>query len=281
AGSHGDEISSVVVVQEVIKKLRKNPLLKGAVITIPVVNPSGFESGKREFDLTGEDINRSYPGNLNGSLAERLAYKVFNTIMQSNPTLVLDLHNDWRKSIPYTLIDTPLIKSDGLKRQLSVYAEKLGFVTVEEKYEVMLQKTLTGNLIINGTPALSVELGESYVVNEINVEYGVKSIWNILTYLEMVEPMGETFKYPIPPRFSGKILYYSDEPASQTLGIIRFNVKPGDQIIKDQVIARIYDVLGNLKEIVKSPKDGILLGYSDSSAVYPGSKNFAFAFTKE
>ncbi len=111
AGSHGDEIGSVVVVQEVIKKLRKNPLIKGALFVIPVVNPSGFESGKREFDLTGEDINRSYPGSANGSLAERLAFKVFNAIIHSNPALVLDLHNDWRKSIPYTLIDTPLIKN--------------------------------------------------------------------------------------------------------------------------------------------------------------------------
>ncbi len=281
AGSHGDEIGSVVVVQEIVKKLRKNPLIKGAVFAIPVVNPSGFESGKREFDLTGEDINRSYPGNVNGSLAERLAFKVFNAILQSNPAVVLDLHNDWRKSIPYTLIDTPLIEDDSFKMKLVEYARQLGFVIVEEKYEPSLLKTLTGNLILKNIPALSVELGESYVVNEVNVEYGVKSIWNILAYLGMVNTTGEFFKYPLPNRFENKILYYEDEPASQTLGIIRFNVKPGDCISKDQVIARIYDVLGNLKETVKSPKNGILLGYSDSSAVYPGSKNFAFAFIKE
>ena len=281
AGSHGDEIGSVVVLQEIIRKLRKNPLLKGTVIAIPVVNPSGFESGKREFELTGEDINRSYPGNINGKLAERLAYKVFQTILQSNPTLVLDLHNDWRKSIPYTLVDTPLIKNTWLKSQLAEYAGKLGFVTVAEKYEAALQKTLTGNLILNDIPALSVELGESYIVNEVNVEYGIKSIWNILAHLEMVNPPQENFRYPLPECFRNKILFYDDEPASQTLGIIRFNVKPGVQLTRDQIIAKIYDVLGNLKETVRSPKNGILLGYSDSSAVYPGSKNFAFAFTED
>ncbi|WEU40210.1 MAG: succinylglutamate desuccinylase/aspartoacylase family protein [Candidatus Odinarchaeum yellowstonii] len=281
AGSHGDEIGSVVVVQEIIKKLRRNPLNKGAVFAIPVVNPSGFEAGKREFDLTGEDINRSYPGSASGSLAERLAFKVFNVILQSNPTIVLDLHNDWRKSIPYTLIDTPLIKDENLRMKLIEFAERLGFVIVEEKYDPSLLKTLTGNLILNNIPALSVELGESYIVNEVNVDYGVKSIWNILTYLGMVENYGVFFKYPVPSHFLNKILYYDDEPVSQTLGIIRFNVKPGDYISKNQVIAKIYDVLGSLKETIKSPKNGILLGYSDSSAVYPGSKNFAFAFVKE
>ncbi len=165
--------------------------------------------------------------------------------------------------------------------KLIEFAEKLGFVIVEEKYEHSLFKTLTGNLILNNIPALSVELGESYVVNEVNVEYSVKAVWNILTYLGMVNSSSEFFKYSLPNQFTDKILYYDDEPVSQTLGIIRFNVKPGDILIKDQIIARIYDVLGNLKETVKSPKNGILLGYSDSSSVYPGSKSFAFAFSKE
>jgi len=37
------------------------------------------------------------------------------------------------------------------------------------------------------------ELGESYVVNERNVEYGVRSISNILAYLGMIRPKDEFF----------------------------------------------------------------------------------------
>jgi len=37
--------------------------------------------------------------------AERIAHRIFSTIQETQPTIVLDLHNDWIKSIPYTLID--------------------------------------------------------------------------------------------------------------------------------------------------------------------------------
>ena len=102
---HGDEVTGIVTIQEVFKKIQKQLLLKGALYAFPLMNPIGFEAASRNITISREDLNRSFPGSKNGSLAERIADKIFTTIEQTKPTLVLDLHNDWMKSIPYAIID--------------------------------------------------------------------------------------------------------------------------------------------------------------------------------
>lgn len=59
---HSDEVGSVVVIQEILKKLRKEPLLKGSVHASPLMNPLGFENASRHITLSKEDLNRSFPG---------------------------------------------------------------------------------------------------------------------------------------------------------------------------------------------------------------------------
>ena len=73
ACGHGDEVGGMVVIQEIFKILRKKPLLKGSVYAFPLMNPIGFETASRNITLSKEDLNRSFPGNINGSLAERIA----------------------------------------------------------------------------------------------------------------------------------------------------------------------------------------------------------------
>ena len=104
ACSHGDEVSGIVVIQEVFKTIRRR-LLCGAVHAFPLMNPLGFESGMRHITPSGEDLNRSFPGNANGSLGERIAHTIFDTITATSPDLVVDFHNDWTDSMPYVLVD--------------------------------------------------------------------------------------------------------------------------------------------------------------------------------
>lgn len=283
---HGDELGGVVVIQEIFKKLRKYPLLKGSIYSFPLMNPIGLETASRQITISKEDLNRSFPGNKNGSLAERIAAKIFATITETNPTLVLDLHNDWKQSIPYTLIDpAEVIKCQEIYEKVKTFSKITGFLIINDQKETYkpghIERTLTINLIKHGIPSLSLELGESYVVNEKNVEYGVRSISNILAYLGMIEPINEFFVYPLSESIRGKILDYSNQPSSSTSGIIRFLVKPGDIIKKGQPVARIYNAFGKLRETLRALHDTIVLGYSDSSVAFPGTPVMAFGIIKE
>ena len=72
--------------------LKKHGLLKGEIRAIPLLNSMGFEYATREVPITNEDMNRVFPGDKNGTLAERIVYKIFKLITDSKPDLVLDLH---------------------------------------------------------------------------------------------------------------------------------------------------------------------------------------------
>ena len=104
---HGDEIGGTVIIHELFKKLQKR-LLRGRVLAFPLMNPFGFETSTRTI-ISEEDLNRSFPGDEKGTLAQRIAAKIFNQIMVSRPSYVIDLHNDWNKSIPYALLDLELL----------------------------------------------------------------------------------------------------------------------------------------------------------------------------
>lgn len=272
---HGDEVTGIVTIQEVIKKLQKQPLLKGALYAFPLMNPIGFEAASRNITISREDLNRSFPGNKNGSLAERIADKIFTTIKQTKPTLVLDLHNDWMKSIPYTIIDPkPKQTEEQIFEKARVAAEKSGFLVVYDTEEI--QKSFSYSLLKQNVPALTIELGESYVVNEKNVEYGTKSILGILSYLGMIESREEPFAFVLPENIKGKPLKFSRGPFSSASGIIRFFAKPGEMVKKGRAVAKIYNTFGKLQDTVICLHDGIVLGHSDSSVAYPGAPVMAF-----
>ncbi|MBN2182456.1 MAG: succinylglutamate desuccinylase/aspartoacylase family protein [Sedimentisphaerales bacterium] len=272
---HGDEVTGIVTIQEVFKKIQKQPLRKGAIYAFPLMNPMGFEAGSRNITISREDLNRSFPGGKSGSLAERIADKIFTTISQTKPTLVLDLHNDWMKSIPYTVIDpNPGQTHKQAYDKAKSAAEKSGFLVILETEET--RRSFSYSLLNHNIPAFTIELGESYIVNETNVQYGVKSILNILKHLDMFEDKDEAFVFDVPDKIKAKSLRFVSEPVSSASGIIRFLASPGDIVKKGQAVAKIYNTFGKLQDTVVCLYDGIVLGHSDSSVAYPGAPIMAF-----
>ncbi len=272
---HGDEVGGMVIIQEIFGILRRGGLKKGAVHAFPLMNPIGFEARSRYITLSREDLNRSFPGDPNGSLAERIAHRIFSVISGENPALVLDLHNDWMKSVPYCSIDAnPGPKHGDAYSFARKIGEQSGFLEVVDREE--LAGTLSYSLIQRDVPSLTIELGESYVVNEKNVSYGVKSIMNILSFLDMIGPVEEPFEHYLAEAMRGKPLAFSSRPFSSASGIVRFAVRPGDIIKKGRIVARIYNPFGKLEETVRALSDAVVLGHSDSSVVFPGTAVMAF-----
>ena len=280
ACGHGDEVGGMVVIQEIFKILRKNLLLNGSLYAFPLMNPIGFEAGSRNITFSKEDLNRSFPGNKNGSLAERIAEKIFSMIQKTNPTLVLDLHNDWIKSIPHAIIDAPPSgENQEAYRRALAFSHISGFLTIQETD--ILRKTLSYTLLQNNISALTIELGESFVVNEENVKYGLKSVLNILANMGMIEPATENFVHNSREGFENTLLEFSNKPVSSSCGIIRFLSHPGEIVKKNEPLAKIYNPFGKLQETLVSLDNGIILGHSDSSVAFPGAPVISFGIVKK
>jgi len=288
---HGDEVGGIIIIHEIFKRLQKHKLLKGSVLALPLMNPFGFETVSRELILSRNDlnrsfdINRSFPGDKYGTLVERIAYTIFETIKKTNPSLVLDLHNDWINSIPHILIDPyPGLKHKDAYEKSKIMALKMGLPIINELEEANqvaeLQKTLSGCLLTHNIPAITIEVGGASPISSIakkkDVEDGVKAIWDLLTKLNMVKPIIQEFNYQLPTSFKNKILKYSHQPDASTSGVVVYVVKPGVIVKKEQPVAKIYNVFGKLQETLTSQHDALVLGHSDFSVSFPGANLVSF-----
>lgn len=286
AGAHGDELGGIVIIQEILKRLEQESLLRGRLYVLPLMNPIGFLNGSldaasRGLLLNEENLNRAFPGDLEGSFAERIAAKIFSTIIETKPSLVLDLHNDWVNSIPYILIDScPSAKHRAVYETTKKFSQQTGLTMVnepkEKKNQMFAGRTLAGSLLSRQIPALTLELGGAYLVDEQQVTEGVKAIWNVLFSLKMVKDRASSPTYCLPVKLRGKDLYYFNQPLAKSVGITRFLVEPGELVKKGVPIARVYDVFGGLRETLTALKTGVVLGRTNSSASLPGMEIFAF-----
>jgi len=78
---HGDEVGGIAIIQEIFKKLKTQPLIRGSIFAIPIMNPMGFETNSRHIAMSEEDLNRSFPGQKTGhDIDQNRNFKHFHEI---------------------------------------------------------------------------------------------------------------------------------------------------------------------------------------------------------
>ena len=80
AGVHGDEINSVEIVRRMVANHLFDKLQCGSIIAIPLLNVHGFNNFSSDVP-DGKDVNRSFPGSPNGSMAARVAHVFTKNIL--------------------------------------------------------------------------------------------------------------------------------------------------------------------------------------------------------
>jgi predicted deacylase len=275
---HGDEVGGIIVIQEVFRALRARPLVRGTLRAFPLMNPIGFDQCSRLLPASGEDLNRSFPGDPAGTLGQRIAHFLFEEISRPAPTLVLDLHNDWIRSVPYSVIDAPCKTASTSARESSIsVASGLGFPVVAETDAIA--GSLSFCLLSRGIPAVTLELGESHVVNEHNVALAAGGIWAALEAHGMVLASEDPpFPKPQPPPMpSGHPLRYTNRPLATKSGIARFLCHPGQLVAAGAPLVRVVNAFGRKQEVLRAPAEALVLGHADSSVVFPGTSLVALA----
>ncbi len=91
AGIHGDEYEGPVALWDVLRRLDP-ATLRGTVLAVPVAHTAAFAAGARESPIDGVNLARSFPGDADGSLTQRLAADLFATVVVGADLLV-DLHS--------------------------------------------------------------------------------------------------------------------------------------------------------------------------------------------
>jgi predicted deacylase len=72
-------------------------------------------------------------------------------------------------------------------------------------------------------------------------------------------------------------LRYTNRPLCSTSGLIRFRVRPGEEIRKGQLLAEVFSAFGSREESLSATADGFVLGLEDHARVLPGREVIAIA----
>ncbi|MFH1314810.1 MAG: succinylglutamate desuccinylase/aspartoacylase family protein [Candidatus Uhrbacteria bacterium] len=280
AATHGNEVTGIPVIHRIFKYLERNPLKCGTVYGMPILNIMGFELCRREHPYDNEDINRTFPGDLIGGTSERIAAIVYNNIVETKPTLVIDLHCDVPDSIPYIMVDRPLSASAAVKATVEKSwqsAEKFGVtVTYDAETEgyrkYKLDKTLTASLINRANvPAYVVEIGGPNSLVEGLIRVGTKGVKNILADLQMIQLDGPPTVHDSKIKTKARLEQLKEISTNES-GLIEYGVKPGDRVVAGQELVQIKNVLGKTEEIIRAPEDCYIISLADTAISFPGNQ---------
>jgi len=91
AGIHGCEYPAIEAAIEVYKLIDDKKLI-GDVLIIPIVDLISFEKRNMFVNfIDNKNLNRVFPGNINGTYSEKLIYYVYNNYIK-NSDIYIDLH---------------------------------------------------------------------------------------------------------------------------------------------------------------------------------------------
>jgi uncharacterized protein len=263
AGVHGCEYSSMAGLRIWARSLADREL-RGRVLAVPVLNLPSFRA-RTPFVVPedGKNLNRSFPGNASGSLAERLAYDTFTKIITGSDALI-DMHaGDMVEALqPFALYDAG--PSEARARDMAS-AYGLGYVIRQEPGpDRAVAGTTSAAAAEIGIPAIIAEAGGCGLVERAAVEAHVRGLNRVLALLGMSEgPAGWPDDGP-PPTYLRRFLwlYCRDE------GWWEPTAQVGEAVAEGQVIGTVSSIDGTqLLERITAPADGVLMFMTSSPAV--------------
>lgn len=262
-GTHGDELEGQYCCYEIVRRINEHKeYLNGIVDVFPALNPLGIDTitrGIPKFDL---DMNRIFPGNLDGSLAEYTAYQIIEDIKGADVCIDIHASNIFLREIPQIRIN------ETTAERLVPLALKMNvdYIWIHAAATV-LESTLAHSLNTAGVPTLVAEMG---VGMRITKEYGnqlVDGIFNLMKYMGIwTGPVGPVRKPIIST--DGKVTFLNAEASGVFIPCIHHSnrVKEGEHI------GDIIDpITGMVIHQVNSPVDGLVFTLREYPIVYEGS----------
>ena len=249
---HGDELNGVPVLLKLRERIDPNQLA-GLVILLPVVNPYGFQRQTRYLP-DRRDLNRFFPGNARGSLANRIAQRIFRTFVSPSDFLV-DFH-----TAAGNRSNAPHVRGDPASSDALRLAQGFGGIVV---LHAAAPGTLRYAATAAGVPTAVFEGGENGRFDPKSVEAGLRGTENVLASLGMLSRTERSAARPLWMRYSPWI-------RANEGGIVELAVALGDLVQENQLLLTIQDTLDGKRTEVRAPNPGIVMAVAQSPVAEPG-----------
>lgn len=255
SGSHGTEYASIIAVERLIARL--NPAeISGTVILVPLVNRASFDQKVPHVNpVDGKNMNRFYPGRVNGTETERASYWITREVVEKCDHLI-DLHGgDLDESlIPYSYwTRTGDEKLDRVSREM-VLAFGLDYIIIsaDRPKDPSASRYLENTATTRGKPSLTAEAGHAGTVEPEDVGALARGCLNVMRYLKMLPGEARPVEHPV---WIEDIRNLSSEQG----GIFYPLVKRGTYVGQSMKIGYVTDYFGQTVFEARSPAAGVIL----------------------
>lgn len=252
AGCHPTEYSGIDATIRLSKYVKPEDI-KGTFVAVPCVNIPGFLERTYINPIDGKNIQGLYPGKLDGTISDMIAYSLFNEILLK-ANYFLDCHGgDIHESEIWTFIyyktnddvekkSEEIAKSSGLKYVInSVYHGSMGMEAAKRGIPGGLYELCSGDRLLTE---------ESSAIFNCTL--------NVMRFLGMMEEKPKEIKgQPCTKEDQAPKIWRSSASAFFTKsGLYRTSVKPGDLLKEGQVIGEVIDFWGDVIETIHAPATG-------------------------
>src|SRR5215813_6288761 len=190
AGVHGCEYASMAAVRQWSGSLSDLDL-RGIVRAVPVLNLPAFRA-RSPFVVPddGKNLNRCFPGDPDGTLADRLAYATFTQLITGSDALI-DAHcGDLPEALePFTLYEAGSAEDQALALAL---AYGLGYVIRQELGPGRaVAGTTSAAAAAVGIPAITAEAGGCGLIEQAAVDLHVRGLNRVLAAIGQLDEPSE------------------------------------------------------------------------------------------
>lgn len=253
AGMHGDELNGMEIVRRILDRgLHK--VKRGTVICMPVINVYGFLNYSREVP-DGKDVNRSFPGKKNGSLASRVAYFLMHEVIPCIDCGV-DFHTGGAMRSNYPQVRAVLRDEGNVALAAGFHAP----FTIDASYR---PNSLRREASRKGKRIIVYEGGESLRFDPRAIEEGVDGTLRLMKHLGMIEHAPE-------PKEENRIIWSTSWVRAKHAGLFQPNVECGQLVHRGEWVGTITDPFGEFKEEVKATQTGYIIGMNNGPVINAG-----------
>lgn len=238
SGNHGDEYEGQVALCRLVQTLDPGRI-KGRVIVFPLANQPAGMAGRRTSPIDGGNLNRSFPGDPDGTVTQQIAYFTEHTLIPM-ADIVCDLHSGGSSLHYRPCVAMRRVADAGLLAKqvamLRAFASPLAYV-VQGGGGSGGFDTMAAAAERKGVPALSSELGGSGTLTRAGLEIAERGLNNLLVHAGILPAEARIEGPPTRVLDVGGADYYVHAPEA---GVFEPLAEPGDTVEAGQLAGRLH-----------------------------------------
>jgi predicted deacylase len=259
AAAHGDELNGIEVVRRVAHEMDHSDL-RGTLVCMPVLNVHGFLAQQRYLPVYDRDLNRSFPGDPDGTSAKRMAHEIFTNFV-APADVGIDFHTSTRGRTNMLHVRADMADDD-VSRLAKAFGSSV--IISSDGPDGSLRREASEA----GVPSVTVEMGEAHRFQRALIDRALAGVRSVMAEYEMLP--AAAVDWP------GWRTVVGDDSEKTWLradagGLVEMHHDQGSIVRAGETVCTVTNPFKTDTVDVEAPFPGLLVGVLENPVVYPGN----------